>query len=51
MKAFFFVVETLGMFRILCLFLIFFVSEKHSDYGCILEIIYISMFMKSDLDM
>ena len=31
-------------------FLNFFVSDKHSDYRCILEIIYISMFMESDLD-
>ena len=31
-------------------FLEFFVSEEHSDYRCILEIIYISMFMESDLD-
>ena len=38
------------MFRILCLFLIFFVSDEHSDCRCILEIIYISMFMESDLD-
>ena len=38
------------MFRILCLFLIFvFVSDEHSDYRCILEIIDISMFMESDL--
>ena len=36
------------MFRILCLFLIFFVPDEHSDYRCILEIIYISMFMESD---
>ena len=28
----------------------FFVSEEHSDYRCILEIIYFSMFMESDLD-
>ena len=38
------------MFRILCLFLLSFVSDEHSDYRCILEIIYISMFMESDLD-
>ena len=31
-------------------FLEFFVSEEHSDYRCIFEIIYISMFMESDLD-
>ena len=31
-------------------FLEFFVFEEHSDYKCILEIIYISMFMESDLD-
>ena len=31
-------------------FLDFFVSEEHNDYRCILEIIYISMFMESDLD-
>ena len=39
------------MIRILCLFLIFFLSLKNIvDYRCILEIIYISMFMESDLD-
>ena len=31
-------------------FLEFFVSEEHGDYRCILAIIYISMFMESDLD-
>ena len=31
-------------------FLDFFVSEEHNDYRCILEIIYISIFMESDLD-
>ena len=31
-------------------FLEFFVSQEYSDYRCILEIIYISMFMESDLD-
>ena len=31
-------------------FLFIFVSEEHNDYRCVLEIIYISMFMKSDLD-
>ena len=39
--------ETLGMLRILCIFLNFFVSEEHSDYRCILEMIYISMFMEN----
>ena len=32
-------------------FLEFFISEEHSDYRCILEIIYVSMFMESDLDL
>ena len=36
------------MLRILCIFLNF-VSEEQSDYRCILEIIYISMFIESDL--
>ena len=39
------------MLCILCFFLIFFMHcEEHNDYRCILEIIYISMFMESDLD-
>ena len=36
------------MLCILCFFLIFFVSEEHNDYRCILEINYISMFMESE---
>ena len=28
----------------------FFVSEEHNDYRCVLEIIYTSMCMESDLD-
>ena len=38
------------MLRILCFFFEFLVFEEHSDYRYILEIIYISMFMESDLD-
>ena len=32
-------------------FLEFFLFEEHIDYRCILEIIYISMYMESDLDL
>ena len=31
-------------------FFYFFVFEEHNDYRCIFEIIYISMFIESDLD-
>ena len=49
MKAFFCSGDT-GYVSDFITFLDFFVSDKHSDYRCILEIIYISMFMESDLD-
>ena len=31
-------------------FSFFFVFEEHNDYRCIFKIIYISMFIESDLD-